>query len=71
MSHMHTIAHFKLLAPDVQRGLADRLGLSVPEDCAASQGTLANTWLLRAKNAGKLDEMGLAVQLAPQSPRQS
>ncbi len=62
MSEMHTIEHFRRLLPDVQQDLAARLGLIDEGDDRIGYAT----YLLRAKQRGKMDELGEAVQLAPQ-----
>ena len=63
VNHFHTIAHFLHLAPEVQRDLAVRFDLLDPENRDRHQ---PNMWLLRAKETGKLWDLGEAVQLAPQ-----
>ena len=62
MSDMHTIAHFLRLHPDIQHSLAEKLKLLNDADINPSP----HTWLLRAKENGSLDALGLEVQLASQ-----
>lgn len=64
---MFTIEHFRRLAPDVQRHLAEQHGLTEPDDDPDTPpATLAARYLLRARDRGKMDDLATAVQLAPQ-----
>ena len=62
MSELHTIEHFRRLAPNVQHDLALRFGLVDNGDDRVGYAT----YLLRAKMRGKMDQLAEAVQLAPQ-----
>lgn len=61
MGYLDVIEQFKRLPADKQEALAERFGLTDSED---GQNILTNTWLLRAKESGILDEFGKAVQEA-------
>lgn len=62
--YLDVIEQFRRLPSVTQHALANRFNLLRPEDEERPAGSLANTWLLRAREAKILDEFGKAVQCA-------